>query len=71
MEAMAPCTNNETASVMMKNTTDEKPCKKSTGTFDDVRSKSVFLKVGGIAPLGTILMGKGAKKNKGGENAHH
>jgi len=25
----------------------------------------VFLKVGGIAPLGAILMGKGAKKSKG------
>jgi len=25
----------------------------------------VFLKVGGIAPLGTILMGKGAKNSKG------
>jgi len=25
----------------------------------------VFLKVGGIAPLGAILMGKGAKKTKG------
>jgi len=24
----------------------------------------VFLKVGGIAPLGAILMGKGAKKTK-------
>jgi len=25
----------------------------------------VFLKVGGIAPLGAILMGKGAKRAKG------
>jgi len=25
----------------------------------------VFLKVGGIAPKGAILMGKGAKKTKG------
>jgi len=25
----------------------------------------VFLKVGGIAPLGAILVGKGAKKTKG------
>jgi len=25
----------------------------------------MFLKVGGIAPLGAILMGKGAKKTKG------
>jgi len=28
----------------------------------------VFLKVGGIAPLGAILMGKGAKKNKGDDS---
>jgi len=27
--------------------------------------KAVVLKVGGIAPLGAILMGKGAKKTKG------
>jgi len=26
---------------------------------------AMFLKVGGTAPLGTILMGKGAKKQKG------
>jgi len=29
----------------------------------------VFPKVGGIAFLGAILMGKGAKKHQGGENA--
>ena len=28
-------------------------------------SISVFLKVGGITPLGVIFMGKGAKKTKG------
>jgi len=28
-------------------------------------SKAVFLKVGGIAPLGAILNGKGAKNPKG------
>jgi len=28
-------------------------------------SKAVFLKVGGIAPLGAILMGKGAKQQRG------
>jgi len=37
--------------------------------------RTVFLKLGGIAPLGAILMNKGAKKSKGaikhqgGENA--
>jgi len=29
-----------------------------------VCSKSVVLEVGGIAPLGTILRGKGAKKQR-------
>ena len=29
------------------------------------RSNPVFLKVGGIAPLGAILNGKGANKTKG------
>ena len=33
------------------------------------RFRPVFLKVGGIAPLGANLMGKGAKKHQGGENA--
>jgi len=28
-------------------------------------SRPVFLKVAGIVPLGSILMGKGAKKTKG------
>ena len=28
-------------------------------------TRSVFLKVGGMAPLGAILIGKGAKKTKG------
>jgi len=32
---------------------------------NSVPSKTVFLKVGGIAPLGAILMGKGAKTPKG------
>jgi len=30
-----------------------------------ISSSPVFFKVGGIAPLGAILMGKGAKKTKG------
>jgi len=30
-------------------------------------SNPVVLKVGGIAPLGAILMGKGAQKTNGGE----
>ena len=29
----------------------------------------MFLKVGGIAPMGAILMGRGAKKHQGGDNA--
>jgi len=32
-------------------------------------SRSVFLKMGGIVPLGAIVMGKGAKKHQRGENA--
>ena len=32
----------------------------------DVRSRTVLLKAGGIAPLGAILRGKGVKKNKRG-----
>ena len=31
----------------------------------DLESQPVFHKVGGIAPLGAILMGKGAKKQRG------
>jgi len=31
------------------------------------RSKPVFLKVGGIAPLGAILMDKGVKKKQRGQ----
>jgi len=30
-----------------------------------IRAKAVFLKVGGIAPLGSILNGKGRKKQRG------
>jgi len=33
--------------------------------------RPVFLKVGGIAPLGAILMGKGAKKSKGVKMLNH
>jgi len=45
---------------------DETSLRKCSGGTAHLRTfRPVFLKVGGIAPLGAILNGKGAKKPKG------